>query len=438
MPPFVQRFKRARLFRFLSPGPEKKKKIAHPLSFNSHQGPIRGIILIRLDKYMTANEPDIKTFPLPELLDNLAHEINRVLVIRSGPLSLVSRVIETLQLWKPHVSITQYCHAGEEISLCENIIYPHPGYFRFELADLESLCSRKFDLAVIPYATNRRLHPDYHELDRITSGLGARAVMAYYWDGTALVLNSQILEYKVKQIVKPYVERKRSAIEELSAFTGEGPCTVEDNCNRGAQLGNELWLRRKPQTDKEIHSFYQESDFYIYALMKECDWRGARADLAEPIREEIKPGGKVLDYGGGCGTLAIDLARAGFECSHLDLPGKLLDFASFRFARRGMDIKVIPAFEKYPLKEHYDAIICTHVIEHLPNPEEKIHHMADHIQAGGKLFLAIPFKPNPVAGVPPGMHLNRLSEERYRDLVAELGLEQVRKIDNLDIFQKAG
>jgi len=387
---------------------------------------------------MTANEPAIKTFPLHELLDNLAHEINRVLVIRSGPYSLISRVIETLQLWKPRVSITQYCHAGEEISRCENIIYPHPGYFRLELAELAILRNRKFDLVVIPYATNRRLHPDYHELDRIASGLGAWAVMAYYWDGTALVLNSQILEHKVEHIVNPYLERKHRAIAEISAFTGENLLTVEDKCNRGAQLGNELWLRRKPQTDEEIHSFYQESDFYIYALMKEYDWRGARADLADPIREEIKPGGKVLDYGGGCGTLAIDLAHAGFECSHLDLPGKLLDFASFRFARRGIDIKVIPAFEKYPLKEHYDTIICTHVIEHLPDPEEKIRHMADHIQAGGKLFLAIPFEPNPVAGVHPGMHLNRLSEERYRDLAAELGLEQVRKIHGLNIFQKAG
>jgi len=422
---------------FSPPDPAGIKTRTGSLSSNFPYGATGEVNLIRGKEYKTTGEPDIKTFPLPELLDNLAGDINRMLVIRSGPQKLLSRVIKTLREWKPGASITQYCHAGEEISRCENIIYPHPGYFLLELADLEILRSREFDLVVVPYATDRRLHPDYYELDRIANALGALAVMACYWDGTALLLNSQILEHKFEHIVNPYLERKHRAIAEISAFTGEDPQTVEDRCNRAAKLGEQLWRQKKPHNVEEIERFYSESDFYIYALMKECDWRGARADLAKPIRQEITPADSVLDYGGGCGTLSLDLAQAGLRCSHLDLPGKLLDFAGFRFASRGLDIKLIPAYAKYPLTGLYDTIICTHVIEHLPDPEEKIRHLADHLKPGGKLFLAIPFQPNPVAGVQPGMHLNRLSRGKYRKLVAELGLKQARKIGQLDVFQKA-
>ncbi|OGF98773.1 MAG: hypothetical protein A3F83_13235 [Candidatus Glassbacteria bacterium RIFCSPLOWO2_12_FULL_58_11] len=376
-----------------------------------------------------------KTTALPQILDKLVGEVDKVLLFSSGPDLLVRKAIDSLQAWKPNLSITIYCHSGREIAGFENLIYPYPGYFRFELADLHQLREYCFDLALIPYATDRRLHPDYNELDRIASAVGAWAVLAYYFDGTVLLLDSKLLERKEKLVVNPYLKQKNRAIGEICAFTGESPLLVEDKCNLAYLRASRLWEERRPESAEAIDRFYRENDFYIYGLMKECDWRGARFDTAELVCKELEPGSSVLDYGGGCGTTALFLARRGFRLAHLDLPGRLLDFAEFRFQRRRLNIKVLKAEKKYPLREAYDSIVCTHVLEHLPDPEGKLRHLAEHLNPGGKLILSIPFEPNPVAGVHPNLHLNRLAPERYARLMEELGFGTPLHKGELDIFQ---
>ncbi len=387
---------------------------------------------------MSTAEPVIPTRPFSKLLDGIRAESSpvRVLVIRSGPRHMVTRIIQALRAWNSQVSITQFCHAGEEMADCENIIYPHHGYFRFERVDITDLESGNFFMVVAPYATDRRLHPEYHQVDRIALAVGARTVTAYYLDGSALVLDRAFLEGKFELTVRPFLARMDQSVAEICNFTGEAPLEVEDKCNIASKLGNELWEKSRPETEEEVLKFYLENDFYIYQLMKECDWQGARSYLAPAVIDELNPGDRVLDYGGGCGALSISLARAGFKSTHLDLPGRLLEFARSRFAGRGLDIKTIAAVEKYPLLKRYDAIICTHVIEHLTDPEGTLRHLADHLETGGKLFLEIPFDPSPGADAHLNMHLNHLTFDKYRELMVELGFNLSNKIGKLDIFQE--
>ena len=387
---------------------------------------------------MSSIETAIPTRPFPELLDEFEAESStaRVLLIRSGPLHMVMRIIEALKSWNAGVSITQFCHAGEEIVELENLIYPHYSYFRFERVDLADLKSRNFDLVVVPYVTNRRLHPDYHQVDRIAGAVGARTVIAYYLDRTALLLDQAFLDRKFELTVRSYLAQKNEAVAEICAFTGEDPLEVEDKCKIVSKFGDIIWEISQPETEEEVLSFYRDTDFYIYHLMKGCDWQGSGRHLAQVIIDEINPVDRVLDYGGGCGSLSIALAQAGFNTTHLDLPSQLLEFTRFRFARRGLDVKTIAAVAKYPLKEKYNAIICTHVIEHLTDPESTLRHMANHLETGGKMFLEIPFDPSPGAEAHPHMHLNYLTFDRYQELMVNLGFILSSRIGKLDIFQK--
>ncbi|MBW7997066.1 MAG: methyltransferase domain-containing protein [Candidatus Glassbacteria bacterium] len=380
--------------------------------------------------------PGPATFPLPNLLNRHAGPAARVLIIRSGPLELVQDILAVLSEWNSALEVVQYCHEGQELDILSNLIYSHPGYFRLKHADLDTLRSRNFDLVIVPYATDRRLHPEYHEVDLIAIETGAEAVIAVYWDRTALLLDENLLERKEREAVRPYLEQKKSAIEEIRRFTGEDPEVIEDKCHLAAARGDCLWREQSPASECEIEEFYSGTDFYIYALMKECDWRGARSWLAGLLADEIPPESSVLDYGAGCGALGIAMAERGYDFTHLDLPGPLLEFARSRYRARGLEVTVAAAEQPLPLSESYDAIICIHVLEHVPDPEDKLRHLAGHLAPDGSLCIAIPFEANPVGGEHPGLHLNRLTDQRYQTLIAELGFECVRQVDDLDILRR--
>lgn len=376
------------------------------------------------------------TLPLQNLLDRHAGHARKVLIIRSGPLELVEDILAVLTEWRTGLEIVQYCHEGQQTDKLRNILYRHPGYFRLQYADLGQLRDERFELVIVPYATDRRLHPEYHEIDRIGESTNAQSLIAVYWDRTALLLDDNLLERKRLEVVGPYLEQKERAIDEIRHFTGEDPELIEDKCHLAAAKGDRLWCEQAPAADHEIEQFYRDADFYIYALMKECDWRGARSTLAKELSAEIPEGARVLDYGAGCGALAIELAGRGYDVSHLDLPGPLLEFARSRYKTRGLKVKVLAAGQRLPLQDTYDAIVCTHVLEHVPDPEDKLRHMAEHLAPDGAMFLAVPFEANPVGGKHPGMHLNRLSEQRYRDVLSGLGFEFSRRIDDLDVLRR--
>ncbi len=387
---------------------------------------------------MRTVEPEIATRPLIEVLESLETDVRRVLIIRCAPEKLVLEALALLRSWREELDIHALCHQGEDLPGCTGLVYPDKGFFRLERLDVASLRRAGFDLVLVPYATERRLHPYYENVDRIAEEVGAQAFVIFYRDGTAVVADDKLLELKRRKVVEPYRKRKKQALEEICAFTGEEIRTVEEKCEQAGLAATSLWRRNAPETGSEIRRFYQESDFYVYELMK-TEYNGGADELVENVLKEVGAGERVLDYGGGCGTLAIALAGAGAKASHLDLPGRLLDFASFRFQRRGLQVEVLASEQGQPLPGLYDTITCISVLEHLSEPEAVLRNLVEHVRPGGKLILEVDFEENPIKQGPLPLHLDKLDRARYRMLVEEeLQLEHLRSYGELDIFRCRG
>jgi len=385
---------------------------------------------------MRITEPEITTLPLLEVLKSLETDIRRVLLIRSAPQKMMLAALSVLRRWRKELDISVLCHAGEYLPGCVSLEYPDQGFFRLERLDIAALRKIGFDLVLVPYATDCRLSPYYENVDRIAGASGAGEIVIFYRDSTAVRADKKLLELKRREVVEPYRRRKAQALAEICAFTHEDLPDVEEKCEQAGLAACSLWNRNTPSSESELRRFYQDNDFYVYELMK-TEYTGSQDKLLEEILGEIRPGRQMLDYGGGCGTLAIASAGAGVKTSYLDLPGVLLDFAAFRFRRRNLPVKVIAAKGKEPLNRLYDAIACIDVLEHLSRPEDTLRLLAEHVRPGGKLILKVDFEENPVKDSPLPLHLNRLSRSRYNSLVgSELLLEHLRSYGELDIFSR--
>ncbi|MEA2064498.1 MAG: methyltransferase domain-containing protein [Gemmatimonadota bacterium] len=383
---------------------------------------------------------EITTRPLLELLNDLQIPVHRVLIIRCAPRRLVLQGLEVLRAWKKGegLEVSLFCHRGQDLEGCSSIIYPDPGFFRPEKVDPGLLGKSSFDLVLVPYASNRRLNPFYANVDRIAESAGAAGFIVFYPDGTALSIDNDLLELKFRTLVEPYERRKTEALEEISAFTGEDPAETEAKCEMAGLRACELWETAVPDAEAQVRAFYQQNDFYIYELMK-TEFRGEQDELVANVLQEVRPGDTVCEAGGGCGTLAIALALAGAKVAFLDLPGPLLDFAAFRFLRKGLDIEIIPNSGKQPLGGLYDVITNIDVLEHMAEPEDFLRHIAEHVKPGGKLIIQVDWEEHPVSGSSLPLHLNRISRPRYRRITQEeLGLEHLTSYGDLDVFRKPG
>lgn len=128
----------------------------------------------------------------------------------------------------------------------------------------------------------------------------------------------------------------------------------------------EEWRVANPKTPEEIKNFYKSTDNYFYDLLM---WNY----LSPVYQQEIAPllhyhGQKILEIGGGIGTLSIALAYGGNEVTYFDISPKLRDFAVQRFNERRLNINIINSM-KEAKKDYYDIVIAQHSLEYI-HPDE--------------------------------------------------------------------
>lgn len=164
----------------------------------------------------------------------------------------------------------------------------------------------------------------------------------------------------------PYWEAQKQLSALVAEFTGEPADLVYQRSLQGHLPVADRWKREHPQSADDVRGFYGSSADYLYDLIK---WNASPAyqrilSVLKPVRDE-----RVLEIGGGLGTLAEMLLVSGNRVDYHDLPGVLLDFARWRLQRLPDPQVNFLADPRGSQSEVFDRVVAVDVIEHI-HPDE--------------------------------------------------------------------
>jgi SAM-dependent methyltransferase len=148
--------------------------------------------------------------------------------------------------------------------------------------------------------------------------------------------------------------------------------------------------------------------------------RAIRADRARAertydavARHAARTSGRVLDYGGAEGRLLMPFRDHAWECELVDYPEGTLPGVK----RLGATLDDVPAGRRY------DAVICSHVLEHLAEPGAVLRALREILKPDGVLFAEVPvdlWRGPPIAR-DPVTHVNFFTPLTLEQLLARNG-----------------
>ncbi len=114
----------------------------------------------------------------------------------------------------------------------------------------------------------------------------------------------------------------------------------------------------------------------------------------EFIKDMVKPGDRILDFGCGNGRLAGFLQNDYQDYAGVDISQKLIDIAKHRYSNEKTKfIKISILFRKLPFEDnHFDAIFSIAVFHHFPSKKyalkiaKELHRL---LRPGGKIVVTV-------------------------------------------------
>lgn len=178
------------------------------------------------------------------------------------------------------------------------------------------------------------------------------------------------------------------ALLDTAYFLGISPDEAFDRSSDAVSAHKAAWNTRERSNEKDIQSFYNEDDNYLFTLP--LHWRTHTWHFIP----RLAPGKRILEY--GCGTACMTrwlLKRYPTnEYTVADLGiAATLPFVRYRFRSSPVTILEIgQGKEGLPLHQKYDFISCVEVLEHCFDPWMVVEHLYDHLDTGGILYMTYP------------------------------------------------
>jgi SAM-dependent methyltransferase len=186
---------------------------------------------------------------------------------------------------------------------------------------------------------------------------------------------------------------EESLLAELGTYYG---CTdldaVRGRCRDTRARIAEAWRKNVDADDRgSVDAFYDrcEVDLYTHALMWWHTLSEDNSPLAyvSALHFARRHGCRVcLDFGTGVGSGGLLFARHGMETLVADISAPMLQFAKWRFDRRGLPGQFLDLKVARLSPSSVDFICAMDVFEHLSDPLGTVEELARALTPGGVLF----------------------------------------------------
>ena len=156
-------------------------------------------------------------------------------------------------------------------------------------------------------------------------------------------------------------------------------------------------------------SFAEDSYGHVKRVKAVAEW------LALFSRNAHSKQLSILDYGCGVGDyLAVPLALAGYRVTGWDIHQQSIAAAQIKHILPNLSFTSEPIENVLRANSEFDGVICSEVLEHVPNPSEHMMTIRDLLHADGTLIITVP------NGYGPKENLQRASR-----LFSKIGLNQL-------------
>lgn len=166
-------------------------------------------------------------------------------------------------------------------------------------------------------------------------------------------------------------------LKDIAEWSEEDPGDVRRMVEQGQQDTHRLF-REKPANETEAE-WYQREDVGLAYICDLANWHLRGAGVPSTYASDLA-GKRVLDYGCGIGTFALQAARAGADVVCFEPNPVMREFLAWRAEKHGLSVTITG---NRPDDETFEAIVCWHVFEHLEEPEADLDAMLAMLREDG-------------------------------------------------------
>jgi 2-polyprenyl-3-methyl-5-hydroxy-6-metoxy-1,4-benzoquinol methylase len=202
-----------------------------------------------------------------------------------------------------------------------------------------------------------------------------------------------------RAMLLPGIDDVRAAIlDDLSQYSGLTPDECVRRCIEWEQWSVEEWQKAPRDDDEGLREFYTSNMSWCFDLMWYCYLQatGFAYPVSVAIAESLPPvraGQRHLDFGAGVGVTSQLFGALGYETDLADVATRLLEFARFRFDRRGLEALFIDLNASSLEANRYDVITAIDTLVHVPDVAETAADLHRALRPGGYLFANFDVRP---------------------------------------------